>query len=254
VVEDCVNYVGANLNTASQALLRRISGLTSAQAQNIVKFRDDNGSFNSRSQLKDVKGIGPKTFTQCAGFLRIPGSSEPLDNTNIHPEAYPQVAKLLESLKHSTKDILDPSIKQKLAKSLDGLNIEQTAATLGLGVPTLCDIISDLKKPGRDPRAEGNITQFENPISTFEELKMGMTLVGRVQNVTGFGVFVDVGIKQNGLALPKDIIDPVTNLPVAQFQVAVNTGYVGQFEVLKIDTVRQRFNLRLCLTDQSKLM
>lgn len=252
VVEDCVNYVGVNLNTASQPLLRRISGLNPSQASSIVKHRNLNGSFTQRSQLLEVKGIGAKTYTQCAGFLRIPDSKEPLDNTNIHPESYPKVAELLKKLKFKTKDIINASHKQKLDVALDGLNLETTSADLELGLPTLVDIIADLKKPGRDPRASAPIVQLDNQISSFDQLKPGMTLTGRVVNVTSWGAFVDVGIEHSGLVLPKDIIDPSTNLPVPKFYRAVSTGLVGQFEVTDIDHARQRYNLRIVLEANSK--
>lgn len=254
VVEDCVNYVGVNLNTASQPLLRRVSGLSGPQAQNIVKYRDANGGFSARTQLLDVKGIGPRTYTQCAGFLRIPESSEPLDNTNIHPESYPQANALLKSLKFTTKDIVNPSTSMKLYTALDKIDVKKTADQLGLGIPTLVDIVSYLRKPGRDPRATAEIIQLDNQISKFEELKVGQTLLGRVVNVTGFGAFVDVGIEHSGLVLPKDIIDPVTNLPIQSFSLAVSPGYVGNFEVLAVDIARKRFNMRLFLTDTQKLM
>ena len=254
VVEDCVNYVGVNVNTASQSLLRRVSGLSGAQAQSIVKYRDTNGGFMARTQLLDVKGIGPRTYTQCAGFLRIPDSAEPLDNTNIHPESYPKATALLKSLKFTTKDIIDPKKKVKLHEALNHIDMRKAADELGLGVPTLSDIINDLLKPGRDPRATAHIIQLDNQISSFEELKVGQTLVGRVVNVTGFGAFVDVGIEHKGLMLPKDLIDPVTNLRVPSFTLAISPGYVGNFEVLGVDIPRKRFTMRLFLTDTQKLM
>lgn len=247
VVEDCVNYVGVNLNTASQPLLRRVSGLTATQAQSIVAFRDSNGGFGSRTQLLKVKGIGPKTYTQCAGFLRLPGSSEPLDNTGIHPESYPQANSLLKSIKFTSKDIIASSKKSKLHEALGKLDLQDLSAKLNLGLPTLNDIISDLKKPGRDPRATAQIVQLDNQISSFEELKVGMTLLGRVVNVTGFGAFVDVGIELSGLVYPKDIINPITNLPVDALSSSVSPGYVGDFEVLSVDQQRRRYGLRLVL-------
>lgn len=249
VVEDCVNYVGVNLNTASQPLLRRVSGLTSTQAQNIVAFRDTNGGFNSRTQLTKVKGIGPKTYTQCAGFLRLPESSEPLDNTGIHPESYPHATSLLKSLKFTSKDIVSTTKKSKVHQALEELgDLKSLADKLNVGLPTLTDIIADLKKPGRDPRATAQIVQLDNQISELEEMKVGMSLLGRVVNVTGFGAFVDVGIEVSGLVLPKDIIDPNTNLAVDFSALpSLNPGYVGDFEVLSIDLARRRYGLRVVL-------
>lgn len=254
VVEDCVNFVGVNLNTASQPLLRRVSGLSPSQASAIVKYRDLNGGFQTRSQLEKVKGIGPRTFTQCAGFLRIPESTEPLDNTNIHPESYTITNALLKSLNFKSSSITDPKKKQKLHDALASIDIKQKAAELGIGEPTLADIIENLKKPGRDPRASAQIVQLDNQISDFAELKVGMTLLGRIVNVTGFGAFVDVGIEHSGLVLPKDVIDPVTNLPVKSYNSSVSPGYVGNFEVLAVDETRKRFQLRLFLSDTSNLM
>lgn len=266
VVEDCVNYVGVNLNTASQPLLRRVSGLTSVQAQNIVAWRDTNGGFKSRDQLLGVKGVGPKTYTQCAGFLRIPDSTEPLDNTGIHPESYRQAAALLKSLNFAKKDIIVTSSssldaspdskgskltkRQKLEQALDKVDLQIVAKDLGLGLPTLSDMIEDLKKPGRDPRATAEIVQLDNQIATFSELKVGMSLLGRVVNVTGFGAFVDVGIEHSGLVIPKDIIDPKTNLPVNAANLTITPGYVGTFEVLSVDMERRRYGLRLFLNKE----
>jgi competence ComEA-like helix-hairpin-helix protein len=256
VVEDCVNYVGVNLNTASQPLLRRVSGINPSQAQNIVKYRDQHGGFVTRTQLVEVKGIGPRAYTQCAGFLRIPESPEPLDNTNIHPESYPPTKQLLKLLKFETTDIIqsNPELKAKLHSALNKVKIKDMAQQLQIGIPTLTDIIDNLKKPGRDPRASAQIVQLDNQISSFDELKVGMTLVGRIVNVTGFGAFVDVGIEHSGLVLPKDVIDPVTNLPVKSYLASVTPSYVGNFEVLAVDAPRQRFNLRLFLTDAANLM
>lgn len=248
VVEDCVNYVGVNLNTASQPLLRRVSGLTSTQAQNIVAFRDINGGFNSRTQLTKVKGIGPKTYTQCAGFLRLPESLEPLDNTGIHPESYPHATSLLKTLKFTSKDIVSPVKKSKVHQALEKLDLKTMADKLNVGLPTLTDIIADLKKPGRDPRATAQIVQLDNQIAELEQMKVGMSLLGRVVNVTGFGAFVDVGIEVSGLVLPKDIIDPITNLPADHSSMlAISPGYVGDFEVLSIDVARRRYGLRVVL-------
>ena len=247
VVEDCVNYVGVNLNTASQPLLRRVSGLTSNQAQNIVAFRETNGGFDSRTQLLKVKGIGPKTYTQCAGFLRLPGSSEPLDNTGIHPESYPHANQLLKSLKFTSKDINHPTKKSKVREALEKLDAPALAEKLKVGLPTLADIITDLKKPGRDPRATAQIVQIDNQVSSLDDLQVGMSLMGRITNVTGFGAFVDVGIGQEGLVAPKEIIDPKTNLFSPEGLNMVHPGFVSEFVVIDIDNARNRLSLRLVL-------
>ena len=234
VVEDCVNSVGADLNTASPALLRHISGLSAAVCKNIVAFREENGSFESRAQLKKVPKLGPKAFEQCAGFLRVPGSKEPLDNTAVHPESY-KAAKAL--LKHLNALPGDPTLEEK-AKAAD---FKALTAELEVGEPTLRDILKELSKPGRDPRDELPPPLLREDILDMKDLKEGMTLQGTVRNVIDFGAFVDIGVHQDGLVHVSQISDKFIKHPSEVLKV----GDVVTVKILGVDLQKKRISLTM---------
>jgi len=192
VVESCVNNVGVNLNTASKHLLSYVSGIGPALAQNIVDYRTENGAFSSRRELLKVKRLGDKVFEQCAGFLRIPGASDPLDNTAVHPERYSLVKKMASDTGVSVPELIKDESKRS------GVDLKRYVSD-EVGLPTLNDIMQELAKPGRDPRESFKVLEFSDDIRTIEDLKTGMELPGIVTNITDFGAFVDFGIKQNGL-------------------------------------------------------
>ncbi|MBQ4578657.1 MAG: RNA-binding transcriptional accessory protein [Clostridia bacterium] len=234
VVESCVNSVGADLNTASPALLSHISGLSSTVCKNIVAFREENGSFESRAQLKKVPKLGPKAFEQCAGFLRVPGGKEPLDNTAVHPESY-KAAKAL--LKHLGVQPGDPALEEK-AKSAD---LSALAGELEVGEPTLRDILKELAKPGRDPRDELPPPLLREDILDMKDLKEGMTLQGTVRNVIDFGAFVDIGVHQDGLVHVSQISSKFIKHPSEILKV----GDVVTVKVLGVDLKKKRISLTM---------
>ena len=234
VVEDCVNSVGADLNTASPALLRHISGLSAAVCKNIVAFREENGSFDSRAQLKKVPKLGPKAFEQCAGFLRVPGSKEPLDNTAVHPESYKAAKALLKYLNAAPGD---PALEEK-AKAAD---LKSLAQELQVGEPTLRDILKELSKPGRDPRDELPPPLLREDILDMKDLKEGMTLQGTVRNVIDFGAFVDIGVHQDGLVHVSQISDKFIKHPSE----ALKVGDVVTVKVLGVDLQKKRISLTM---------
>ncbi|MFQ7063591.1 MAG: Tex family protein, partial [[Clostridium] leptum] len=198
VVEDCVNNVGVDLNTASPSLLERISGLSAAVSKNIVKYREENGAFTSRNELKKVNKLGPKAFVQCAGFLRVPESKNVLDNTGVHPESYGAAKELLKLCGFGEDDVKNGSLSG-LADKVAALGEESVAQQIGVGVPTLQDIVKELLKPGRDPRDELPPPLLRTDILELKDLKPGMELTGTVRNVIDFGAFVDIGVHQDGL-------------------------------------------------------
>ena len=234
VVESCVNSVGADLNTASPALLSHISGLSSTVCKNIVAFREENGSFDSRAQLKKVPKLGPKAFEQCAGFLRVPGSKEPLDNTAVHPESY-KAAKAL--LKHLNAAPGDPALAEK-AKAAD---LSALAKELAVGEPTLRDILKELAKPGRDPRDELPPPLLREDVLDMKDLKEGMTLQGTVRNVIDFGAFVDIGVHQDGLVHVSQISSKFIKHPSEILKV----GDVVTVKVLGVDLKKKRISLTM---------
>ena len=234
VVESCVNSVGADLNTASPALLSHISGLSSTVCKNIVAFREENGSFESRAQLKKVPKLGPKAFEQCAGFLRVPGGKEPLDNTAVHPESY-KAAKAL--LKHLGVQPGDPSLEEK-AKAAD---LAALARELEVGEPTLRDILKELAKPGRDPRDELPPPLLREDVLDMKDLKEGMTLQGTVRNVIDFGAFVDIGVHQDGLVHVSQISSKFIRHPSEILKV----GDVVTVKVLGVDLKKKRISLTM---------
>lgn len=233
-VINCVNQVGVNLNTASKYLLTYVSGLSSLMAQNIVDYRDSNGAFSSRTELIKVPRIGPKAFEQAAGFLRIPGAKNPLDNTAVHPEQYPLVEKMAKDLKCSVKDL----IEQKELRSKIKL---EDYVSANVGMPTLKDIMDELDKPGRDPRSKIEVFEFDKTIHKIEDLKEGMVLPGIVTNITAFGCFVDVGIKENGLVHLSQMTDRYITDPS---QVVTLHQHLS-VKVLSVDLDRKRVQLSM---------
>ena len=233
VVEDCVNAVGVDANTASRSLLQQVSGLTAATAKNIVAYREENGPFTSRSQLKKVPKLGPKAFEQCAGFLRIPESKEVLDNTGVHPESYPAAKVLLK--------LLPSDDRTQLPKLLEDYGLKKAAENCGVGEPTLADIAKELAKPGRDPRDELPKPILRKDVLEMKDLKPGMVLTGTVRNVIDFGVFVDIGVHQDGLVH----ISEVCNRRLKHPSEAVQVGDVVDVVVLSVDEKRHRISLSM---------
>ncbi len=239
VVEDCVNRVGVDLNTASAPLLTRISGLSASIAANIVAYREENGPFESRSQLKKVKKLGPKTFEQAAGFLRIPDGRELLDRTAVHPESYPAAKALLKlcEVDSAGLDAAVAAIPDKLANGGD----EKLAAEIGVGVPTLQDIAAELQRPGRDPRDQLPPPLLRTDVLHLEDLTPGMQLTGTVRNIIDFGAFVDVGVHQDGLVHISQITDRFIRHPLEVLKV----GDVVTVWVLNVDPVKKRIGLTM---------
>ena len=233
VVEDCVNAVGVDANTASRSLLEQVSGLTAATAKNIVAYREENGPFTSRSQLKKVPKLGPKAFEQCAGFLRIPESKEILDNTGVHPESYAAAKALLKLL-----NCQDP---KELPNSLERYGIQKAAQEVGVGAPTLQDIAKELSKPGRDPRDELPKPVLRKDVLEMKDLKPGMVLTGTVRNVIDFGVFVDIGVHQDGLVHISEVCGRRLKHPSEM----VKVGDVVDVVVLSVDEQRHRISLSM---------
>ena len=235
VVEDCVNAVGVDLNTASSSLLTRVAGLNGSIAKNIVAFREENGVFTTRRQLLKVAKLGPKAFEQCAGFLRVPESKNVLDNTGVHPESYDAAKGLLELLGATPKDARD------LPARLNAYGAEKAAEALGVGVPTLRDIAKELSKPGRDPRDELPAPILRTDVLDIKDLKPGMVLTGTVRNVIDFGVFVDIGVHQDGLVH----ISQVCNKFIKHPSEAVAVGDVVKVVVLDVDAKEYRISLSM---------
>ena len=236
VVEDCVNAVGVDANTASRSLLQQVSGLNATTAKNIVAYREENGPFTSRSQLKKVPKLGPKAFEQSAGFLRIPESKEVLDNTGVHPESYPAAKALLQVLGLKKGDDLSG-----LNKALQDFGSGKAAAACGVGEPTLLDIARELSKPGRDPRDELPAPILRKDVMEMKDLKPGMTLTGTVRNVIDFGVFVDIGVHQDGLVHISEVCNRRLRHPSEMVQV----GDVVQVLVLSVEEKRHRISLSM---------
>ena len=236
VVEDCVNNVGVDANTASRSLLQQVSGLTAVTAKNIVAYREENGPFTSRTQLKKVPKLGPKAFEQCAGFLRIPESKEVLDNTGVHPESYPAAKALLELLGVKKGESLT-GLDEKLA----AYGLKKAAVECGVGEPTLADIAKELAKPGRDPRDELPAPVLRKDVLEMKDLKPGMELTGTVRNVIDFGVFVDIGVHQDGLVH----ISEVCNKRLRHPSEMVKVGDIVKVVVLGVDEKRHRISLSM---------
>ena len=240
VVEDCVNAVGVDVNTASSSLLQKVSGLTAATAKNVVTYRQENGAFTTRSQLKKVPKLGPKAFEQCAGFLRVPESKEILDNTGVHPESYKAAENLLLLCGYTKKDVAEGSISE-LRERVDKIGVSQAAESCGVGVPTLEDVVKELLKPGRDPRDELPAPILRTDVLELKDLKPGMILSGTVRNVIDFGVFVDIGVHHDGLVH----ISQVCNRKVHHPSEVVQVGDVVKVSVLEVDEKRKRISLTM---------
>ena len=240
VVESCVNNVGADLNTASPSLLSYVSGISNAIAKNILIYREENGKFKSRKELLKVSKLGPKAFEQCAGFLRINDGTEPLDNTGVHPESYKVAESLIKKCGFSLEQVKSGGIKG-ISKAVG--NIEKTANELNVGVPTLRDIVNELEKPGRDLRDEMPKPILKSDVLTMEDLKEGMILKGTVRNVIDFGVFVDIGVHQDGLVHISEICDRYIKHPLE----AVSVGDIVDVKVLGVDVKKHRISLSMKL-------
>lgn len=240
VVEGCVNSVGADLNTASPALLSRISGLNSTVCNNIVAYREENGAFNSRAELKKVPKLGPKAFEQCAGFLRVPESKNPLDNTGVHPESYKSAKELLALLDYSNKEIKEGKFTD-LANRVTAKGTKSLADTLKIGLPTLDDIVKELSKPGRDPRDELPAPMLRSDILDIKDLKPDMVLKGTVRNVIDFGAFIDIGVHQDGLVHISQICDKYIKHPSEVLKV----GDVVDVKIISVDPEKNRISLTM---------
>ena len=240
VVEGCVNSVGADLNTASPALLSRISGLNSTVCNNIVAYREENGAFNSRAELKKVPKLGPKAFEQCAGFLRVPESKNPLDNTGVHPESYKSAKELLALLDYSDKEIKEGKFTD-LANRVAAKGTKSLADTLKIGLPTLDDIVKELSKPGRDPRDELPAPMLRSDILDIKDLKPDMVLKGTVRNVIDFGAFIDIGVHQDGLVHISQICDKYIKHPSEVLKV----GDVVDVKIISVDPEKNRISLTM---------
>lgn len=239
VVEDCVNAVGVDLNTASVPLLTRVAGLTRMMAQNIVNWRDENGRFHNREQLLKVSRLGPKAFEQCAGFLRINHGDNPLDASTVHPEAYPVVERILAATEQALQDLMGNS------SALRNLNARDFTTEL-FGVPTVTYILRELEKPGRDPRPEFKTATFAEGVETMDDLTLGMILEGSVTNVTNFGAFVDIGVHQDGLVHISSLADKFVDDP----HKVVKAGDIVKVKVMEVDLQRKRIALTMRLDEQ----
>ena len=238
VVEDCVNAVGVDVNTASYSLLSYISGINMTAAKNIVKYREENGEFASRAQILKVPRIGAKAYEQCAGFLRVPGSGEILDNTGVHPESYEAVEKLLSELGVEPDKLREGSLPIRIE------DYEKMAAKLSIGEITLHDIVHELRRPGRDPREDMPKPVLRTDVLEMKDLKPGMILKGTVRNVIDFGVFVDIGVHQDGLVH----ISQLTNKKFVRHPMEiVSVGDVVEVKVMSVDLAKKRIQLTMIL-------
>lgn len=241
VVEDCVNSVGVDLNTASPSLLSYVSGINHTVASNILKYREENGAFTSRSQLKKVPKLGPKAFEQCAGFLRVPESKELLDHTGVHPESYRAARQMLKALGFSEEDAKTPGKLAQLPDLVKKYGAEKLAAETGAGVPTLLDIAQELAKPGRDPREELPPVLLRKDVMELSDLKPGMKLTGTVRNVIDFGAFIDIGVHQDGLVHISEICNRYLKHPSE----VLAAGDIVDVVVLSVDEKRGRISLSI---------
>ncbi|MGN6263533.1 MAG: helix-hairpin-helix domain-containing protein, partial [Ralstonia sp.] len=239
VVEDCVNAVGVDVNTASAPLLARVSGLSSSVAQSIVNYRDQQGAFASRAALKKVPRLGDKTFEQAAGFLRINDGDNPLDRSSVHPEAYPVVKRILDSIKKGIGDVLGNR------EALRGLTARDFTDEK-FGLPTVVDILSELEKPGRDPRPEFKTATFQDGVEDIKDLQPGMVLEGVVTNVAAFGAFIDIGVHQDGLVH----VSALSTKFVRDPHEVVKPGQIVKVKVMEVDVKRNRIGLTMRLSDE----
>ncbi|MGX4598207.1 Tex family protein [Faecalimicrobium sp. JNUCC 81] len=240
VVEDSVNSVGVDLNTASYSLLEHIAGISKSIAKNIIVYREENGDFSSRSQLKKVKRLGPQAFTQCAGFMRILDAKNPLDNTGVHPESYDICKNMLDTLGYSLKDIENKNIED-IDSKVNEIGLKELSERLEVGKVTLKDIISEIKKPGRDPREEGIKPILRTDVLKIEDIKEGMMLKGTVRNVVDFGAFVDIGIKNDGLVHKSQMSKSFVKDPMT----VVTVGDIVDVIVIGVDMNKQRVALSM---------
>ena len=240
VVEDCVNAVGVDVNTASPSLLGYVAGLSGSTAKNVVKYREENGAFTARKQILKVPKLGPKAFEQCAGFLRVPESGNVLDNTAVHPESYAAAERLLELTGYTMADVRFGKL-QGLPDRLKTFGEEKAAAECGVGVPTLLDVAAELQKPGRDPRDELPKPVLRTDVMDMKDLRPGMVLTGTVRNVIDFGVFVDIGVHQDGLVHVSQVCDRFIKHPSE----AVSVGDVVKVIVLEVDEKKKRISLSM---------
>ncbi|MBO3446170.1 Tex family protein [Clostridium sp. CCUG 7971] len=240
VVEDSVNSVGVDLNTASYSLLEHIAGISKSIAKNIIVYREENGDFSSRAQLKKVKRLGPQAFTQCAGFMRILDAKNPLDNTGVHPESYDICKKMLDTLGYSLRDIENKNIKD-IDSKVNEIGLKELSERLEVGQVTLKDIISEIKKPGRDPREEGIKPILRTDVLKIEDIKEGMVLKGTVRNVVDFGAFVDIGIKNDGLVHKSQMSKSFVKDPMT----VVTVGDIVDVVVIGVDMNKQRVALSM---------
>ena len=236
-MEDCVNAVGVDVNTASVSLLKQVSGLSASVSENIVAFRNDNGPFLNRKQLKKVPRLGDKAYEQAAGFLRVMNGDNPLDASAVHPEAYPVVEAIIDNTGKSIRDLIGQS---QFLRSLNPANYTNT----DFGLPTVTDILQELEKPGRDPRPEFKSVEFKDGIEKISDLKPGMRLDGVVTNVANFGAFVDIGVHQDGLIHISHLSDTFIKDP----RDAVKTGDMVKVKVLEVDAERKRISLSMKTT------
>lgn len=236
VVEKVVNEVGVDLNTASVSLLNYVSGIGATTAKNIIRYREEHGSFENRKELLNVEKLGKKTFEQCAGFVKIDNPNYPLDNTTIHPESYDATFKLLDKVNYSITDIGTNSLK------LDNIDIDKLSKELGLGAESLKNIIHELKKPGRDPREEMPKPILRKNVMSIDDLEEEMIMQGTVRNIVDFGAFVDIGVHQDGLVhISQLVADKFVKHPLD----IVSVGDIVDVKVIEIDTQRNRINLSM---------
>lgn len=240
VVEDAVNSVGVDINTATPSLLSYVSGISNTVSENIVKYREENGKFKSRNEILKVPKLGKSAFVQCAGFLKVPESKNILDNTMVHPESYEITKKLIESLDYSL-DNLDSEGLKKLSSKLSNIDVDKKAESLGVGTLTLEDIIKELKKPGRDAREDMPKPIFKSDVLKIDDLKEGTILNGTVRNVTAFGAFVDIGIKSDGLVHISEMSDKFVRDPMEE----VSVGDIVKVKVIGIDKERGKVKLSM---------
>ena len=241
VVEDSVNKVGVDVNTATPSLLSYVSGINKTIAKNIVKYRDENGKITTRKELLKVPKLGKVAFEQCAGFIRIPDGKNPLENTSVHPESYETAENLLQTLGYKIEDLKDKEKILEIRKKLSSLNLEKTSKELNIGEMTLKDIIEELSKPGRDPREDMPKPILRQDVLKFEDLKEGMVLKGTVRNVIDFGAFVDIGVHQDGLVHVSELSEKFVKNPSD----IVSVGDIVKVKVIGIDQERQKVKLSM---------
>ncbi len=241
VVEDCVNTVGVDLNTASPSLLARVSGVSAAVSKNIVNYREENGAFKSRNELKKVPKLGPKAFEQCAGFLRVPESKNVLDNTAVHPESYKAATQLLEICDYTLDDVKKGKIRSDLKTRIEKMGLSSISEKTKVGIPTLQDIVTELLRPGRDPRDELPAPILRTDVLDIKDLKEGMELTGTVRNVIDFGAFIDIGVHQDGLVH----ISQICNKYIKHPSEVLKVGDIVKVKVLSVDVPKNRISLTM---------